>query len=67
MSDKIVDLEIKITHLEQSNQELSDVYYQQQKQIDYLQKQIALLKEQLQQQVSDIEAPNIIDEPPPHY
>lgn len=66
MSDKIIDLEIQITHLEQNNQELSDVYYQQQKQIDGLQKQVSLLKEQLKQ-VRDVAAPNIIDEPPPHY
>lgn len=66
MPDKLVDLEIKLTHLEHNNQELSDVYYAQQKQIDQLQQQISLLKEQLRQ-VQNSDAPEVVDEPPPHY
>ncbi len=62
---RLETLEIKCAHLEHSLQELSDVVYDQQKQLDkysvvnrQLAKQVELLAERLEPQGQ---------EPPPHY
>lgn len=71
MNNKYTDLETKIAFLEQNLNELSDVIYQQQKQIDALEKQNVELKENLLTLREDTEAS---DKPishhiekPPHY
>ncbi len=66
MSEKLIELEIKIMHLEQANQELSDEHYKQQQQIERLEKQVKILNDQFKQ-LQHTDAPEIIDEPPPHY
>jgi SlyX protein len=62
MDPKIVDLEIRYTHLERQLQELSDVVFAQQRIIDTLSKEVLALRGRL-------EDPGITPraEKPPHY
>ncbi len=64
--ERIDALEFKVAHLERASQELSDVLYRQQREIDALR----LLHRELQQQVEDF-ATRAADptrvEIPPHY
>lgn len=68
MLEKIIDLESKIAFLENNTAELSDVIYQQQKQIDQLVKMVERLSARLQSATDDaIPDQNPEDEKPPHY
>jgi SlyX protein len=66
MSERIDILEFKVAHLERALQELSDVLYRQQRELDALRTR----NEQLLQQVQQLEDrggdPNRV-EIPPHY
>ena len=66
MSDRVTDIEIHLTHQEQRIEELNDLVYCQQQQINTLSAEIRQIKEQLQMglsaRVSELE-----EEPPPHY
>jgi SlyX protein len=66
MSERIDALEFKVAHLERALQELSDVLYRQQRELDALRAR----NEQLLQQVQQLEDrggdPNRV-EIPPHY
>jgi SlyX protein len=66
MSERIDTLEFKVAHLERALQELSDVLYRQQRELDSLRSR----NEQLLQQVQQLEDrggdPNRV-EIPPHY
>jgi len=62
MESRLVDLEVRYTHLERQLGELSDIVFAQQKTIDGLLRQLAATKAQLTQL-----APAITNEPPPHY
>lgn len=62
MESRLVDLEVRYTHLERQLGELSDIVFAQQKTIDGLLRQLAATKAQLTQL-----APPITNEPPPHY
>ena len=67
MSDKIIDLEIQLTHQQHQVEELNELMYQQQQQITALTSELRQIKEQLQ-----IVLPSLIKEPeeetpPPHY
>jgi len=66
MNDRVTDLEIHLTHQEHRIEELNDLVYCQQQQIDALTADIRQVKEQLQMglsaRVSEME-----EEPPPHY
>jgi uncharacterized coiled-coil protein SlyX len=66
MSDKIVELEVKIAFLEQSITELSDVLYSQQQQIDLLKNDQHRMQTHLQALDKDDQLA-IDDQPPPHY
>ena len=66
MSDKIVELEVKIAFLEQSITELSDVVYSQQQQIDSLKNDQHRMRTYLQSLDKD-DQHVIDDQPPPHY
>ena len=67
MINEIVELETKIAFLEKHINELSDVLYAQQKQIDELGAKYVNLKDQLTtMDQPDIEASDA-DERPPHY
>lgn len=68
--EKIIDLETRITYQDDTLQELSDIIYQQQKQIDQLNKMMELMLGKLQdisQNQSGSQSTHIADEKPPHY
>jgi SlyX protein len=60
-------IELKIAFLESAFQELSDVVYRQQREIEALQAQLALSQRQLEEIKADRVAPRPEDERPPHY
>jgi SlyX protein len=66
MSERIETLEFKVAHLERALQELSDVLYRQQRELDVLRDRQAVLADQLGQLEDRSADPNRI-EVPPHY
>jgi SlyX protein len=62
MENRLVDLEIRYAHLERQLQELSEVVFAQQRQLDALTKQLKQFQSQLLE-------PNeaVPNEKPPHY
>ena len=66
MSERIDTLEFKVAHLERALQELSDVLYRQQRQLDGLRDRNQQLVEQVQQLSDRAGDPNAV-EIPPHY
>ena len=67
MEEKIIDLEIRLTHQEDHIQELDKIIYQQQQAIDLLHEQI----KHLQGKLKNVSENNILspseEQPPPHY
>jgi SlyX protein len=66
MNDRIETLEFKVAHLERALQELSDVLYRQQRELDALRDRNQQLVEQVQQLEDRAGDPNAV-EIPPHY
>lgn len=68
MSDSALErIELKIAYLERANQELSDIVYRQQRDIDYLRTQMSTYQRQLEAWRSE-QGDNVpVDERPPHY
>ncbi len=69
MEQRIDDLEIKLTHAESTIESLNTTVFEQQKQIDDLQRQIEIMKEYIKgigEQMSQIATPGE-EPPPPHY
>lgn len=66
MTERIETLEFKVAHLERALQELSDVMYRQQREIDALRERNQQLLEQVQQLEDRGGDPNRV-EIPPHY
>jgi uncharacterized coiled-coil protein SlyX len=66
MSERIDALEFKVAHLERALQELSDVAYRQQRELDSLRDRNQQLHAQLQQLEERGGDPNRV-EIPPHY
>jgi len=66
MSDRVESLEFKVAHLERSLQELSDVLYRQQRELDLLAHRNQRLVEQLEQLEDRGGDPTRV-EIPPHY
>lgn len=66
MNGRIDTLEFKVAHLERALQELSDVLYRQQREIDALRDRNQQLVEQVQQ-LEDRGGEPAGDEIPPHY
>lgn len=64
--ERIERLEFKVAHLEQALQELSDVLYRQQRELDALRERDRQLYEQVQQLEDRGGDPNRV-EIPPHY
>ena len=65
--NRFIELEIKVSHLEKSSEDLSQVVYEQQKEIQRLEKKLDDLIKRIQSGSSgelDIRGPN---EKPPHY
>lgn len=68
MDDAVIErLELKLAYLEQANQELSDVVYRQQREIDLLRAQVAGHERQLEHYRTDRPAVPLEHEKPPHY
>ena len=68
MSDSALErIELKIAYLESANQELSDIVYRQQRDIDQLRAQMSTYQRQLEAWRSE-QGDNVpLDERPPHY
>lgn len=65
-SDQFVELETRITHMDDTIDQLNDVISRQQMQIDKLERVVQnLLNEHLE--LKDQISPEITDTPPPHY
>lgn len=62
LESRLIDLEVRYTHLERQFVELSDTVFAQQQALDGLLRQLAAAKAQLAQLASPI-----ANEPPPHY
>jgi uncharacterized coiled-coil protein SlyX len=62
MEPRLVDLEVRYTHLERDVSELSQVVFEQQRTIDQLKKELA----ETRREVFAVGQP-IRNEPPPHY
>ncbi|MBK6658792.1 MAG: SlyX family protein [Proteobacteria bacterium] len=69
MSDTALErIELKIAYLESANQELSDIVYRQQREIDALRTQLSAWQRQLEAWRSEQQdSGNPLDERPPHY
>jgi SlyX protein len=66
-ADAIERLELKIAYLERANNELSDVVYKQQQELDELRSRLALLANRLEALKSEEPAYTPEQERPPHY
>lgn len=68
MSDAAFErIELKIAYLESANQELSDIVYRQQRDIDVLRAQMSAYQRQLDAWRSEQTDNAPLDERPPHY
>jgi SlyX protein len=67
MNDAIERLELKLAFLERANQELSDVVYRQQQELEELRTRVALLKNRVDAMKADETAYTPEQERPPHY
>ena len=66
--DALERLETKMAFLERANAELSDVVFRQQRNIDLLREEIAVLASRMQAVGdSDVSPPTPEEERPPHY
>ena len=66
-SSRLEDLELKLAYLERSNQELSDVAYQQQQALDRLAARLERLIDRLQALEERPRDYPAAEEAPPHY
>ncbi len=65
--DRLIDLETRLAFQEDATTTLDDVVTRQQRQIDDLVQQIAILTERVERREGASEAASDIDERPPHY
>jgi SlyX protein len=65
--DSIEELEVKVAFLEDAVSSLSDEFYQQQKELESLKKQLALFSSKMTDQDNENQSSNAEDERPPHY
>lgn len=66
MDSRITELEIKLSYTEDLLDELNRTVYRQQEQIDFLARELNVLRQQVQSS-SLQQAPSLRDELPPHY
>ena len=67
MDNRLTEIEIKLAHIEQSLNELSDVIYRQQGLIDRLEQGYNNLQQRLQGGEGENSASTPANEKPPHY
>jgi SlyX protein len=68
MEERLTELEIKLSLIEDLVEELNQTVFRQQEQLDLLQEQLRLLYKQIQaQSATQTEPRNPRDEIPPHY
>ncbi len=67
MSDRLTELEIKMSLTEDLVEELNHTVYRQQQQIELLQAQLRVLYGQMQAVTQPDEPRNLREEIPPHY
>ena len=68
MNTDLERLELKIAYLERANNELSDVVYRQQQELDQLKARVAALTERVEAVKDEEATPYTLDqERPPHY
>ena len=67
MDDRITEIEVKLAHVEQAFNELSDVLYRQQQQVDRLELSLEALRQQLQSNEDGASTGLPENEKPPHY
>ena len=65
--DRLVEIETKIAFQENTIQDLNDTVYNQQKQIDVINKTLELLVDQIDESSLISPRGNLKDEKPPHY
>lgn len=67
MSDQLTDFEIQLTHQQRQVDELNELVYRQQQEIDALAIELRQIKEQLQLAIPSLVSENGEEDPPPHY
>lgn len=67
MSAQITDLEIQLTHQQYQLEELNELVYRQQQQIDALAFELRQIKEQVQIALPSLNSSAEEETPPPHY
>lgn len=67
MTDQLTDFEIQLTHQQHLVDELNELVYRQQQEIDALTIELRQIKEQLQLAIPSLVRESGAEEPPPHY
>jgi uncharacterized coiled-coil protein SlyX len=67
VSERLDDLEIQLTHQQKMVDELNELIYSQQQEIDRLSSELRQIKEQLQIVLPSLNRAPEDEEPPPHY
>jgi len=67
MSDQLIDFEIQLTHQQHQLEELNELVYRQQQEIDVLSIELRQIKEQLQIAIPSLVRESGEEDPPPHY
>lgn len=66
-TDDVERIELRITYLERANNDLSEVVYRQQQEIDALRAQVAALSGKMESALSEQTLYTAEQERPPHY
>ena len=68
MNDEVIErIELKIAYLERANNDLSEVVYRQQQQIDALRAELSVLNGKMEAATTDATVYTAEQENPPHY
>ena len=67
IEQRLMELEVKAAFADDQLEQLSDLIYRQQQQIDLLLHELRLMRERLPEQGSGTGVRNLRDEIPPHY
>ena len=67
MENRVTELEIRMTHLEDTIEVLNSTIIKQHDEIDHLKLQVSVLEKKLKATQATIIAPESEETPPPHY